>query len=111
MKPSDPPSIKQKEEEEEKNALSPTMPWIDPDSDDYQEMSNHDNSEIWDEYSSEGDSELASFHDFIDLNGEESQMKFKELEEQERRYQGLPPRPLSSFDPTALPRRRPLKPS
>lgn len=113
MKPSDSPSLKQKEEKEEKEfALSTTMPLgIDHDSDECQEMSDHDDSEIWDEYSSEGDFELDSFHDLVDLNGEESQMKFKELEEQERRQQGLPPRPLSPFDPTALPRRRPSNPS
>jgi hypothetical protein len=111
MKPSDSPSTKQKEEEEEEFGSSSPLPLIDPDSDEYQETSNHDDPVYWYERSSEADPELLSFHDFIDLDGEESQMKFKELEEQEQHFEGLPPRPLSPFDPTALPRRRPLNPS
>ena len=123
MKPFDPPSVKQKEEKEEKeveeSASSATMPsTFDPASIESQEFSNHDDYEIWDEDSNEWDedsnewdSDHAFFYNFVDLDSKESQMKFKELEEQERRHRGLPPRPLSPFDPAARPRRRPLNPS
>jgi hypothetical protein len=71
-----------------------------------------DDESFWsEEQTDDWDSDDASFHAFLDINSEQCQMKFKELEEDEKRRQGHSPRELSPFDPTAPSRRHPAQPS
>jgi hypothetical protein len=103
-------------ESDHRQEVQSQNPWVDPNDTDSGDDNRHYSPEHWSDYEWEvwpGDEDNgAAFVDFVDVNGEQTQMKLKWIEaEDEREYFDSPRRAVSPFDPAAPPRLLASEPS
>jgi hypothetical protein len=104
-------------ESDHRQEVQSQNPWVDPNDTDSGDDNRHytpehwSDNEPWDIWPGDEDNG-AAFVDFVDVNGERTQMKLKWIEaEDEREYFDSPQRAISPFDPVAPPRSLPPRPS